>query len=110
MLCAAEGVHCMNNLKVFHDSVIELPAQAATPVGLTMSEAQPTDEKQIMPLAFSLKIAPALSDELEAKVAKGEVISADELNSKYAVPVKEVNALVDWLKGQGFEVTSVAKD
>ncbi len=100
----------MNNLKVFHDSVIELPAQAATPTGLTMSEAQPADEKQIMPLAFSLKIAPELSDELEAKVAKGEVISADELNSKYAVPTEEVNALVDWLKGQGFEVTSVAKD
>ena len=98
------------NVKVFHDSVVELPEQAATPHGLTVTAARPEHSQEVMPLTFSLKIPQELHDELEAKVAKGIVVPIDELNKKYAVPAKEVNALVDWLKGQGFEVTQVAKD
>src|SRR5580692_2702167 len=100
----------MANVKVFNDSVVELPEQAAAPHGLTVTAARPEHSQEVMPLTFSLKIPQTLHDELEAKVAKGIVVPIDELNTKYAVSVREVDGLVDWLKGQGFEVTKVAKD
>jgi kumamolisin len=100
----------MANFKVFNDSVVELPEQASTALGLTVTAARPEHSQEVMPLTFSLKIPQELHDELEAKVAKGIVVPIDEINNKYAVSPKEVNALVGWLKGQGFEVTQVAKD
>lgn len=100
----------MANVKVFNDSVVELPEQAAAPHGLTVTAARAADSQEVMPLTFSLKIPQELHDELEAKVAKGIVVPINELNTKYAVPAKSVDALVAWLKNQGFEVTQVAKD
>lgn len=100
----------MSNVKVFHDSVVELPQQSGTPQGLTVSAARPEHRQEVMPLTFSFKIPKELHDELESKVAKGIVVPIDEINTKYAVPAKEVDTLVEWLKGQGFEVTQVAKD
>jgi kumamolisin len=101
----------MNNRKVFHDSVAELPEQPGiTPTGLNVSAARPEFLQDKMNVSFSLAIAQEAHDDLEAKVAAGQVVPAKELTTNYAVPQADVDALVAWLKGEGFEVTHVSND
>jgi kumamolisin len=101
----------MNQRKIFHDSVVELPEQAgATPTGLKVNAARPDHGETKMTISFSLAIPQDAHDELEAAVAKGEVVSLDDLNTKYAVPAIEVDPLVSWLKSQGYEIVRVSKD
>jgi kumamolisin len=63
-----------------------------------------------MTLSFSLAIPASASSQLEASVAKGEVVPVSELNSTYAVPQAEIDPLVAWLKSEGFEIKLVSKD
>jgi kumamolisin len=101
----------MNQRKTFHDSVVELPEQAGvTPTGLKVNATRPEQDDKKMTISFSLAIPQDAHDELEAAVAKGEVVSLDDLNTKYAVPASEVDPLISWLKAQGYEITRVAKD
>ena len=101
----------MSTRKVFHDSVTELPEQPGpAPPGLNVSTVRPEHRKEMMNLSFSLAIPQKAHDELEAKVAAGQVVSVDDLNSKYAVSQAEVDPLVAWLKAEGFDVTHVSND
>jgi kumamolisin len=101
----------MNQRKIFHDSVVELPEQAGvTPTGLKVNAARPDHGETKMTISFSLAIPQDAHDELEAAVAKGEVVSLDDLNTKYAVPAIEVDPLISWLKAQGYEILRVSKD
>jgi kumamolisin len=63
-----------------------------------------------MTLLFSLAIPAELQQDLEARVARGEVVPPDELQKRYAVGKGDVKALVDWLKTQGFRIGKVTKD
>jgi kumamolisin len=101
----------MSDRKVFHDSVVELPEQPGpTPSGMKVNtrEAEQNDDK--VTVSFALAVSSAASDELESRVAKGEVVPLDELNSKYAVAESAVAPLVAWLKKEGFQVTHIAAD
>ena len=101
----------MSNRKVFHDSVIELPEQPGpTPSGLKVNATRPEQRNEKMMLSFSLAIPQTAHDQLEAAVAKGEVVSLDDLNDKYAVPAAEVDPLIAWLKNAGYEIVHVSKD
>jgi kumamolisin len=101
----------MNPRKIFHDSVVELPEQAGvTPTGLKVNAARPEHGDTKMTISFSLAIPQDAHDELEAAVAKGEVVSLDDLNTKYAVPAIDVDPLITWLKAQGYEILRVSKD
>lgn len=101
----------MAALKLLHDSVVELPEQTGvTSQGLTLSAARPEHADEVMPLEFALAPPKQVHDDLEARVAKGDVVPPAELASKYGVPSSEVQVLVKWLEGQGFKVTSVTKD
>jgi kumamolisin len=101
----------MNPRKIFHDSVVELPEQAGvTPTGLKVNAARPEHGDTKMTISFSLAIPQDAHDELEAAVAKGEVVSLDDLNTKYAVPAIDVDPLITWLKAQGYEIVRVSKD
>jgi kumamolisin len=101
----------MSHRKVFHDSVAELPEQPGpTPAGLKVNERGPGNDDEKMTVSFSLAPPSSATNELEAAVAKGEVVPVDELNSKYAVPAAEVDPLVTWLKKEGFEVTHISND
>jgi kumamolisin len=101
----------MNQRKIFHDSVVDLPEQAGvTPTGLKVNAARPEHGDTKMTISFSLAIPQDAHDELEAAVAKGEVVSLDDLNTKYAVPAIDVDPLVSWLKAQGYEIVRVSKD
>jgi len=63
-----------------------------------------------MHLHFSLAPSPALQQELEDRIAKGEVIPIEEQERKYGADAASANALVDWLKSEGFRVSEVTPD
>jgi len=101
----------MSNRKVFHDSIVELPEQlGVTQSGLNVTATRPDHGDEKMEVSFSLAIPKNAQDELEAKVAAGQVVSPDELNAKYSVPQVEVDPLVNWLKNAGYEVTHISHD
>jgi kumamolisin len=101
----------MSDRKVFEDSVIPLPAQTGlTARGLMINAAEPEHRKETMTVLFSLAISPEAEAQLEARVARGEVVSPAELQKRYAVNPADRDALVSWLKTQGFKIGPVSKD
>ena len=74
----------MTDRKVFQDSVTPLPEQGPTAHGLMVSAAEAPDRTETMALLFSLSIPQDAQRDLEARVAKGEVVPISELNKKYA--------------------------
>src|SRR6476661_214799 len=99
------------NRKVFNDSVTPLPQQMGiTPHGLILNAAQPDNRTESMTLLFSVAIPDADQAELEARVARGETVSPQELQSKYSPKAADLNPLKAWLRDQGFQITQVASD
>jgi kumamolisin len=101
----------MPNRKMFPESIIPIPAgPGVTAQGMTINAAQPHDRDEKMDLSFSLSLPPAVKKELEERVDKGEVISPDEMKTKYSVDAATANALENWLKSQGFTITEATPD
>jgi len=97
--------------KIFQDSVTPLPVQAGlTPSGLMVQAVQPDHRNDLMTLLFSLAIPKAAQDELEARVARGEVISFDEMKKSYSPNPADVDQLQHWLRAQGYQIVRVATD
>lgn len=93
----------MADRKVFTDSVTELPAQPGmTKAGLMVAHAKSDTRNETMELLFSLEMPDR--DDLERRVAEGEVLSADQLSQKYTPKKSDVDALKSWLTEQGFTV------
>lgn len=63
-----------------------------------------------MTLLFSLAIPKDAQADLEKRVANGEVVPLDELQQKYSPSAADVEALVSWLKAQGFKIMEVSND
>jgi kumamolisin len=71
----------MSERKVFKDSITELPAQPGpTAHGLMVTQAKPETRNEKMELLFSLEMPSR--QELEKRVAAGEVIPQGELSEK----------------------------
>src|SRR5260370_15016802 len=101
----------MNHRKVFHDSIVELREQpGVTPSGLKVNAAKPEQGDEEMALSFSLAIPQQAHDELEAAVARGEVVPLKDLNTKYAVAETQVDPLVTWLKSQGYTIVHITQN
>lgn len=100
----------MSDRKVFADSVTPLPDQGSAEHGLTVNAALPGGGKEVMSLLFSLSMPAGKQSDLEARVAKGEVVSLEELKKIYSPPASEAKKLATWLKSQGFKVTKIASD
>jgi kumamolisin len=96
--------------KVFADSVRLLPEQGVTKTGLHVNASTPERKTDKMDLLFSLSISKEAEEKLEARVAKGEVISPEELEKIYTPKPADFEALTKWLKEQDFEVTHVNPD
>jgi kumamolisin len=75
-----------------------------------MKAASAEHRQEVMTLLFSLAIPAEAQKELEARVARGEVVPPEELQKRYAVGKGDVKVLVDWLKKEGFKVGKVTKD
>jgi kumamolisin len=101
----------MAERKVFQDSVTPLPdAPGPGPRGVMVAAAEPETANEEMSVLFSLEIPAAKTADLEERVARGEVVSPDELQQNYAPNAADRDKLVKWLKAQGFEVTGVSHD
>ena len=101
----------MSDRKVFQDSVTPLPQQAGlTPKGLMLSAAAPEHRQEVMTILFSLAIPPGAEADLEARVAKGEVVPLGELQQRYAASPAARDELVSWLKKQGYKIAEVSGD
>lgn len=94
----------MSDRKVFADSITPLPDQPGmTGHGLMVNAAKPEDVNATMRVLFSLAMPADKQADLEAKVARGEVVSPMELKAEYTADSKDTAALIDWLKEQGFQ-------
>jgi len=99
----------MANRKIFADSITPLPEDATpTPLGVVLNKAKVVDKSQAMHLIFSLNMDPALQKELEDKVAAGQTVSPAELKQKYVPDQANIDALVNWLKAQGFTISRIS--
>jgi kumamolisin len=90
--------------KVFTNSVKPLPATAA------VRACAATSRNETMDLLFTLDIPAEVKAELKRRQANQEVISPKELNERYSAPKAAHDALVEWLKGQGFTITKQSAD
>src|ERR1043165_4458468 len=101
----------MSDRKIFQDSVKPLPAQEGlTHNGLMVKSSTPEHRDTEMTLLFSLEIPPEAQAELEAKVARGDVVPPDEIQKNYSADPADLEALTSWLKEQGFEIKQVSDD
>lgn len=104
----------MAERKVFEDSVTPLPKEQEGPGlihnGLMINAAAPEHKDAKMTVLFSLEIPAEAQADLEARVARGEVVDPKELQKKYAANAADKDALVAWLQGQGFEITHESSD
>jgi kumamolisin len=101
----------MSDRKVFEDSVTPLPPQEGIAVrGMMVNAATPDHRKESMTVLFSLAIPPEAEADLEARVARGEVIDPGELTRQYGAPPDDRKALVKWLRAQGFKIEHSSRD
>jgi kumamolisin len=101
----------MTDRKVFTDSIVPLPDHpGVTSHGLMVNLAGQAPPDEPMTVLFSLDMPPDLNAELEAAVASGKVIPRDQLNDRFGPAQAEVDKLVGWLKGQGFEIVEITPD
>jgi kumamolisin len=101
----------MSQRKLFHDSVVELPIQTAvSPTGMKVNARGPEHDAEKMTVSFSLSPEAAVNDQLEAIVARGEVVPPDELSKKYGVAQQDLDPLLAWLKKEGFEILHIGAD
>jgi kumamolisin len=101
----------MADRKMFHDSVVPIPVESGpSPGGLMVQAAAAENRDEVMTLHFSLALPPAAEADLEAKVAKGETVPIDALHRDYGAKQADVDALVTWLKSQGFDIKHVSAD
>ena len=97
--------------KMFPDSIMPLPtAPGPAPNGLIVNVADTQHRADEMHLHFALGVPAAARQELEDRVAKGEVVPLSEQASKYGADASAANALVAWLKKEGFKVSHVTPD
>ncbi|MEO6192414.1 MAG: S53 family peptidase [Thermoanaerobaculia bacterium] len=101
----------MAGRKIFQDSVTPLPEQSGlTHNGLMINAAEPEHREEAMTVLFSLELPAEAQADLEAKVAKGEVVPIAELQKSYTANKNDRDTLLAWLKDKGYEIVQVSGD
>src|SRR5215831_2123481 len=101
----------MSDRKIFQDSVVPLPQQPGlTANGLLVAAAEPQHGEETMEVHFSLSLSPAAEQQLEERVAKGEVVPPEELDKIYSSNKADADALKAWLTAEGFTITHTTPD
>ena len=97
--------------KMFHDSVVPIPVAAGpAPHGLMVQAATEAHKAEPLKLHFSLALPEEAEQELEEKVARGESVPVEDLHGKYGARRADVDALVAWLKTNGYTIDEVSPD
>jgi kumamolisin len=100
----------MPGRKIFSDSVVPLPTEdGLAPNGLLLHGIGARHDDEPMEVLFSLELPAQVAAELEARVARGEVVPAQELEAMTA-PAGVRDRLLAWLDGHGFTVEGVSAD
>jgi kumamolisin len=100
----------MAERKVFRDSVVPLPPEEGiAPGGVLVQKAEARHGEDSLPVLFSLALPADVTEELEAAVARGEVLPVEQVSGA-KVPKADVDRLLSWLKGHGFTVDRVSDD
>jgi kumamolisin len=101
----------MADRKVFHDSIVPIPVDSGPASGgLMVQPAAAAHGAEAMTLHFSLAIPTDAQIDLESKVAKGETVPIDALQHDYGAKQTDVDALVAWLKAQGYTIKQISPD
>ena len=101
----------MADRKIFTDSIAPLPDESGvTPHGLMLNLEQAPDLGKTMDVLFSLGLPPTAQAELEAKVAAGQTVPRDQLNTAYGPSAEDAAKVTEWLKGEGFQIVKVTPD
>lgn len=101
----------MTSRKLFHDSVVELPAQGGvTAMGLNVHAATLAHQDETMHVSFSLSPDAGLNEELEQRVERGDRLSIAEIRARYGVTRDQAQPLVDWLRANRFVIDKVTPD
>lgn len=101
----------MSARKVFQDSIIPLPAEPGLTSGGLIVNAKTSDHPdETINVHFSLGIASDIQSQLEARVAKAEVLPTKEIESLYTATPAEKEALTSWLKANGYEIVRTSRD
>jgi len=101
----------MSDRKIFQDSVVPIPQQPGlTPSGMLVAAADPQHGEETMDIHFSLSLPDGAQQQLEQRVAKGDVLTPEELDKLYTAKPADVNALKEWLKNEGFTITESTPD
>ena len=90
--------------KQFDNSIVPLPPAEQSSV------AAMTDTVRRQKLVLHFVFEPRNVSELESRVARGEIVSRVEMRERYAGPKQDFTALLNWLKGQRFEITQTSPD
>jgi kumamolisin len=101
----------MADRKVFQDSVVPLPQQPGlTPNGLSLAHPDPHHADETMDVHFNLSPPASVIQQLEERVASGEVLPPAELEKMYTAKPADADALKSWLNAQGFTITHSTAD
>jgi kumamolisin len=100
----------MATVKLFPNSVVPLPASGVSPNGMILNAVDQVHLDEVLPLHFSLSLPKALSDDLEKRVAEGQVVPPQELAKTYVVDQASADALTNWLTKQGYKIDHVTPD
>jgi len=91
--------------------VVPIPVPSGpAPQGMIVNAASNEHRAEPMTLHFSLALTPEAEAELEAKVAKGETVPIEALHRDYGAKQADADALIAWLKAEGFTITDVSPD
>lgn len=97
--------------KVFENSVMPLPDEPGlAPMGMLVNDRSSENSKQKMTLLFSLAPPDNSMADLEAKVARGEVVPPQELQKSYGSKPADVKKLKAWLKSNGYKIVQASSD
>ncbi|MBB5344460.1 S53 family peptidase [Tunturibacter empetritectus] len=89
--------------KQFDNSIVRLPSSQSGIAALSNDA-----KSRKLEIHFTLKTTNL--EELEARVARGEIISSQEMTEKYSGSKAQYNQLLNWLKPRGFQITQVSAD
>jgi kumamolisin len=99
-----------DGLKRFNDSIVPVPPSQG-PHGPQAAAAAPLNESarnKTLQLHFGL--ASQNIEDLKARVAKGEIVSPDELSRRYSGNAENAKKLTAWLSQQGFTSIETTPD
>lgn len=102
----------MPDKTTLEDSVVRLPDQFGTdPVtGLVTQALEPADLDEEVTFLVSLHTSPGRREELEARIARGETVSPEELADRYGAAASRRARVRTWVQSEGLTYDGESSD